>query len=92
MVETTTKQEKEIEAAYERLFSNEHELRYKLDELINKKNWDNSKLRKEVQVLNDNWFRIEHDIFALDDKQNNRPHDPECICQGVTQTGKVIPL
>ena len=47
--------DKQIEDIYEKLFENEHSLHEKLEELINDKEWDDPKLRKEIEFLDDTW-------------------------------------
>ena len=79
--------------AYERLFETQNELRYKLDELINKKHWNDSRLRDEIQEMSDELFRIEHDVYAFADNiLDCVEHDPDCYCNGQTQSGEVISL
>ena len=72
--------DKQIEDIYEKLFENEHSLHEKLEELINDKEWDDPKLRKEIESLDDTWVELQHNVFALEDKKEGKPHDPECMC------------
>jgi hypothetical protein len=72
--------DKQIEDIYEKLFENEHGLHEKLEELINDKEWDDPKLRKEIESLDDTWVELQHNVFALEDKKEGKPHDPECMC------------
>ncbi len=69
-----------IEDIYEKLFENEHSLNEKLEELINDNDWNDSELRKEIEALDDTWVELQHNVFALEDKKEGKPHDPECMC------------
>ena len=72
--------------AYERLFKTQDNLRYKLDELIHKKNWNDSQLRDEVQEMSDELFRIDHDVYAFGDNilADGNHYFADCYCDGKT--------
>ena len=64
-----TELEQEIKEASFKIYDNEYKLHEKLDQLIEKENWNDSKLRQEVKTLQDEWYRLQHNVFGLHDKQ-----------------------
>ena len=76
------KLDKQISEAYDQILDNDHELHEKLDQLIEKKNW-NGELRAEVSALHDDWYRLQHNVMALHDKKDGEPHTAECVCGGI---------
>ena len=57
------------------IYDYEHDLSMKLDDLINKKNWKDSKLRDEVSMINEELFRLRHNLYALYDQQDGKEHE-----------------
>ena len=57
------------------IYDYEHDLSMKLDDLINKKNWKGSKLREEVSMINEELFRLRHNLYALYDQQDGKEHE-----------------
>jgi len=70
MVETALN--KKIAEAHDQILDNDYALHEKLEYLIEGTHWNSTRAKKIVSELHDDWYRLQHNLHALFDKQETK--------------------